>query len=281
MRLNTIHWIFCISSTDVIILPIRTVALRLSDKFALPQFIYQIHYTKRGRRKIVFDFKMGWEIFSPPVASRPALKSTLCAIQLMQVAICPVVKQSWHDNHYPTVRTAEINRWSSFSASLHVVIGIVAELRAQSATPRSCACKIYRPFDVSVTVHHWYNNINSQLDATIIILLIISISSTCFGREFYPSSGALDCVYSLHRRCCLQHIVASSWLFILLYIGSACEPNSIIFVRNKVSLFTLWIDASNLLSFKTELGKGLRKNSASLKINETAYRQITQELIAV
>jgi len=34
-------------------------------------------------------------------------------------------------------------------------------------------------------------------------------------------------------------IVASSWLFILLYIGSACEPNSIIFDRNKVSLFTL------------------------------------------
>jgi hypothetical protein len=37
--------------------------------------------------------------------------------------------------------------------------------------------------DVCVTVHHWYNNINSQLDATIIILLlIISISSTYFGR---------------------------------------------------------------------------------------------------
>jgi len=27
-----------------------------------------------------------------------------------------------------------------------------------------------------------YNNINSQLDATIINLLLISISSTCFGR---------------------------------------------------------------------------------------------------
>jgi len=36
--------------------------------------------------------------------------------------------------------------------------------------------------DVCVTVHHWYNNINSQLDATIMILLTISISSTCFGR---------------------------------------------------------------------------------------------------
>ena len=43
----------------------------------------------------------------------------------------------------------------------------------------------------------YYNNINSQLDATIIVLLIISISSTCFGLQFRPSSGALDCVYSL------------------------------------------------------------------------------------
>ena len=43
------------------------------------------------------------------------------------------------------------------------------------------------------------NNINIKIDATIIILilLIISISSTCFGRLFRPSSGALDCVYSL------------------------------------------------------------------------------------
>jgi len=52
-------------------------------------------------------------------------------------------------------------------------------------------------FDVCVTVHHWYNNINSQLDGTIIVLLIISFSSTCFGRQFRPSLGALDCVYSL------------------------------------------------------------------------------------
>jgi len=28
-------------------------------------------------------------------------------------------------------------------------------------------------FDVCVTVHHWYNNINSQLDATIVTLLKI------------------------------------------------------------------------------------------------------------
>ena len=42
-----------------------------------------------------------------------------------------------------------------------------------------------------------YNNINNQLDAKIIILLRILISSTCFGQSFCPSSGALDCVYSL------------------------------------------------------------------------------------
>ena len=39
-----------------------------------------------------------------------------------------------------------------------------------------------KTFDGCVTVHHWYNNINSRLDATVIILLIISISSTCFER---------------------------------------------------------------------------------------------------
>ena len=36
-------------------------------------------------------------------------------------------------------------------------------------------------FNVCVTVQHWYNNINSQLDATIVILLTISIISF-FGR---------------------------------------------------------------------------------------------------
>jgi hypothetical protein len=46
-------------------------------------------------------------------------------------------------------------------------------------------CRIVKKtirFLMCVTVHHRYNNINSQLDATIIILLITSISSTCFGR---------------------------------------------------------------------------------------------------
>jgi len=52
-------------------------------------------------------------------------------------------------------------------------------------------------FDICVTLHHWYNNINSQLYPTIIILLIITIALTCFGRLFRPSSGALDGLYSL------------------------------------------------------------------------------------
>jgi len=46
------------------------------------------------------------------------------------------------------------------------------------------------------TVRHWYNNIDNQLDATITVYLI-PISSTCFRRRFRPSSGTLDCVYSL------------------------------------------------------------------------------------
>jgi len=53
-------------------------------------------------------------------------------------------------------------------------------------------------FDVCVTGHHWYNNVNSQLDATIIILLIISISSTCFRAIISPILRS--------TRLCLQHL---------------------------------------------------------------------------
>ena len=52
---------------------------------------------------------------------------------------------------------------------------------------------------VCVTVHHWYNNIISQLDARIIILLIISISSKCFGAIISPIFRS--------NRLCLQLVV--------------------------------------------------------------------------
>jgi len=56
-----------------------------------------------------------------------------------------------------------------------------------------------------------YNNINSQLDATIIILLIVSISTTCFGWKYRPKHVEL---IEVNDKII---IVASSWLFILLY----------------------------------------------------------------
>ena len=43
----------------------------------------------------------------------------------------------------------------------------------------------------------WENNIDNQHRCNNNGLLIIPISSTCFGRWIRPSSGALDCVYSL------------------------------------------------------------------------------------
>ena len=128
------------------------------------------------------------------------------------------------------IRTHELSRQAA------------ADLRLRPARP-------LRPTGHSYKVH--YNNINSPLDATMVILLKISISSTCFGRQFRPFSGALDCVYSLWYKaptmlpagivCALYHslpedgrncpskhvelieivnkiiIVASSWLFVLVY----------------------------------------------------------------
>jgi len=81
-------------------------------------------------------------------------------------------------------------------------------------------------FDVCVTVHHLYNNINSQVDATIIILLIMSIISTCFGRYFRPSSGALDCVYSLwYKASSVLYTTRCKHSLVLLRMGESTARN--------------------------------------------------------
>ena len=47
-------------------------------------------------------------------------------------------------------------------------------------------------------------------------LLIIPISSTCFGRWFRPSSGALDCVYSLWLHYSIIGRNMLNWLELLI-----------------------------------------------------------------
>jgi len=87
------------------------------------------------------------------------------------------------------------------------------------------------------------NSINSQLDATIMILLIISISSTYFGQKFRPSSGALDCVYSLwynaqaassvHCTTSCKHSLA------LLMVGEIIVRNMLSWLKLLIKLLLL------------------------------------------
>jgi len=44
-------------------------------------------------------------------------------------------------------------------------------------------------------IHRNYES--NQQDTTIQINLLFLVSSTCFGRCFRPSSGALKCIYSI------------------------------------------------------------------------------------
>jgi len=43
----------------------------------------------------------------------------------------------------------------------------------------------------------WYSYESNQQDATLQVNLLFPVSSTCFGRCFRLSSGALDCIYSI------------------------------------------------------------------------------------
>ena len=51
-------------------------------------------------------------------------------------------------------------------------------------------------FDICLTVHHCYNNVDNQLDATITSLLI-RISSTCFGQFFAHPQERQTVFYSM------------------------------------------------------------------------------------
>jgi len=71
-------------------------------------------------------------------------------------------------------------------------------------------------FDVCVTMHHWYNNINSQLDATIIILLIKHWSCCLLAAS--PVHYTASCKHSL-MLLRMGEIIARnmmSWLKLLI-----------------------------------------------------------------
>ena len=60
-------------------------------------------------------------------------------------------------------------------------------------------------FDVCVTVHHWYNNINSQLDTTIVILLTV-----WYAVAYAPAYQTVHLAVVTsrqHRRCTIAHAV--------------------------------------------------------------------------
>ena len=85
-----------------------------------------------------------------------------------------------------------------------------------SSCARKVAARKYRKYkQVPILMLVWPCIINndskeeSQLNATIMVYWKIQITSTCFGRQFNPSSGALDCALQLVE-CCTQY-VAGRW----------------------------------------------------------------------
>ena len=124
------------------------------------------------------------------------------SISLVRAARCMLPDLRFHctvlkiniNQHHRHIETKTIAHWSKSKSKRKPKSGFPLKYYSNISSPiikvfRHLACCICVllinygfKFDVCVTAHHWHNNINSQLDATIIILLIISISSACFGR---------------------------------------------------------------------------------------------------
>jgi hypothetical protein len=116
-------------------------------------------------------------------------KEAICAVQQCRTEkilsgctrICHDIRYIKTSGLYNCCRRRQINR------SLSRVY-IVSKSTRQTT--------LYR-FDISLTMHNWNKPHRQPTRCKNNGLLIISISSSYFGRWFLPSSGALDCVYSL------------------------------------------------------------------------------------
>jgi len=84
------------------------------------------------------------------------------------------------EKHLRSHETAATPLWELRTSQYIVGLGCLSHIHMYVGLPEWV--NEYFLFHVCVTVQHWYNNINSRLDATMIILLTISINSTCFGR---------------------------------------------------------------------------------------------------
>ena len=120
--------------------------------------------------------------------------------------------------------------------------GPIAGRKQWTLLYRSMKHLVISKFDVCVTVRHWYNSINSQLDTIIIILLILSISSTCFERWFRPSSGTLDCVYSLwYIALAILPTTSCKHSLVLLRMGEIIVRNMLSWLKLSVKLLLLYL----------------------------------------
>jgi len=108
-------------------------------------------------------------------------------------AICQIMQPKCDDEQrhtsVETTRGTRFLRWDWELGKREVSGEVQKKEDAPCATDKSSWRSLIR---VS-----WYNYKSNQQDATIHVKLLFLVSCTCSGRCFRPSSGALDCIYSI------------------------------------------------------------------------------------
>jgi len=106
-------------------------------------------------------------------------------------------------------RCAVLSLQVTFHGWLHVVERKTSVVAQRPITPPSVLpfknCLYTSTYPTDLQVYPQYRHISkqnsnyedNQQDATIQVSLLFLVSSTCFGRCFRPSSGALNCIYSI------------------------------------------------------------------------------------
>jgi len=142
---------------------------------------------------------------------------------MFRAMFSPTIRSTWLYLEYVVVFTQIAAGWclwwvmyiyqtneNKFTLSLCTVRQGIAHKfnsRCLCAVDRHMRLWVYSDnrFGDSVSVPYWQETFrilrcsyeSNKLDATIQVTFLFLVSSTCFGQCFRPSSGALDCIYSI------------------------------------------------------------------------------------
>ena len=129
--------------------------------------------------------------------------------------------------------------------------------------------------DICLTVHHWYKRCRQPTTCNNNGLLIVPISSTCFGRWFRPKHvdliGIINKPLLLHVVGCLCYLISMMYGQQISKLISKC-----MWEVRKQSKSKIWKYMTNILVKKRKKRNSVKRKQPNLNSQENSRNNVTR-----